>query len=65
MKHIRQHLAKRKDVLENYIHRCIDHKICGNLPINEAVKTPVISTCLSADYLDLKLDRMTNKLFNI
>jgi hypothetical protein len=42
--------------------RCNDRKICGKLHINETVETPVISTCLSVDCLELKTDRMSNKL---
>jgi hypothetical protein len=40
--------------------RCNDRKICGKLPVNETVETP--TTCLSVDYLELKTDRMSNKL---
>jgi hypothetical protein len=43
---------------------CNDCKICGKLPVIETVETPVTSTCLSADCLDLQTDRMTNKLLH-
>jgi hypothetical protein len=38
--------------------RCNDHKICGKLPVNETVETPVISACLSVDCLELRNDCM-------
>jgi hypothetical protein len=44
--------------------RCNDHKICGKLSLNETVATPAISTCLSMDCLELKIDRMLNKLLH-
>jgi hypothetical protein len=31
-----------------------NRKICGKLPVNEIVETPVTSTCLSVDCLELK-----------
>jgi hypothetical protein len=62
MKHIRQHLAQMKVVLANFKNRCNDHKTCRQLPVNETVDTPVTTILLSADYLELKTDRMSNKL---
>jgi 3-dehydroquinate dehydratase len=44
--------------------RCNDCKICGQLPVNETVETPVKSTSLSVDCLELKTDRMSNKLLH-
>jgi hypothetical protein len=44
--------------------RCNDHKICGKLLVNETVKTPITSACLSVDCLELKTDRMSNKLLH-
>jgi hypothetical protein len=41
---------------------CNDLKICGELSVNETVETPVISTSLSVDCLELKTDHMSNKL---
>jgi hypothetical protein len=32
------------------------------MPVNETVETHVISTCLSVDCLELKTDRISNKL---
>ena len=43
---------------------CNNHKICGKLPVNKNVETPVISACLSVDCLELKTDRMLNKLLH-
>jgi hypothetical protein len=40
---------------------CNDHKIYGKLPVNETVETPITSTCLSVDYLELKSDCMPSK----
>jgi hypothetical protein len=31
-----------------------DRKICGQMPVNEALATPATSTVLSVDYLELK-----------
>ena len=44
--------------------RCNDRKICGKLSVNETVETPVTSTCLSADCIELKFDRMSSKLMH-
>jgi hypothetical protein len=44
--------------------RYYDRRICGKLSVNETVETPVTSTCLSADCLELKTDRMSNKLLH-
>jgi hypothetical protein len=41
-----------------------DRRICRKLPVNETVKTSVTSTCLSADCLELKTDRMSNKFLH-
>ena len=46
-------------------HGCNDHKICGKLPVNETVETPVTSTYLSIDYLAIKIDRMSSRLLYI
>jgi hypothetical protein len=46
------------------LHRCNDRNICGKLPLNETVETPVTSTCVSLDCLELKTDRMSNKLLH-
>jgi hypothetical protein len=42
-----------------------NHKTCGKLLVNETVETPMTSTFLSVDYLELKIDRMSNKLLHI
>ena len=42
---------------------CNDHKTCGKPPVNKTVETHVTSTFLSAYYLELKTDRMSNKHF--
>jgi hypothetical protein len=47
------------------LYRCSDHTTCGKLRVNETVETPVTSTFLSADYIELKTDRMSNKLLHI
>jgi hypothetical protein len=44
---------------------CNDHKTCGKLPVKETVEASVTSTFLSADYLELKTNRMLNKLLQI
>jgi hypothetical protein len=44
--------------------RCNDRTVCRKLPVNETEETPVRSTCLSVDYLELKTDRMSNKLLH-
>jgi hypothetical protein len=52
-------------LMEGYtgkLNRFNDSEICGKLPLNETVVTPVPSTCLSADCLELNTDRMSNKL---
>jgi hypothetical protein len=41
--------------------RCNDRKICGKSSMYVTVETPVTSTCLSVDCLELKTDRMLNK----
>jgi hypothetical protein len=51
-----------EDVCISKLDRCNDCKICGKLPVDENVETPVTSTCLSANCLELKTDRMSNKL---
>jgi hypothetical protein len=63
MKHIRQHVAQRKVVWENKI--VVTTIKCGKLPVNETVETPVTSTYLSIDCLELKTDRMASKLLHI
>jgi hypothetical protein len=45
--------------------RCNDRKICGKLPVNKTAETPVTSTCLSANCLELKTDCMSYKLLHI
>jgi hypothetical protein len=45
--------------------RCDDRKICEKLPVNETVETPLTSTCLSVDCVELQTDRMSNKLLHI
>jgi hypothetical protein len=34
------------------------------MPVNETVETPVTPTCLSEDCLELKTDRLSNKLLH-
>jgi hypothetical protein len=64
MKHIRQHVDQRKVAWANSVDHCNDHKICGELPINETVENHVISTCLSVDCFELNTDPMSNKLLH-
>jgi hypothetical protein len=52
----------RQEICIGKLERCNDRKICGKLPIIETVETPVTSTCLSADCLQLKTDHKSNKL---
>jgi hypothetical protein len=42
-----------------------DWKFWGKLPVHETIRTPVTSTYLSVDYLELKIDRMSNKHLHI
>jgi hypothetical protein len=62
MKH--QTACGPKESCMGKLDRCNDRKICGKLPVNETVETPVTSTCLSASCLGLKTDRMSNKLLD-
>jgi hypothetical protein len=64
MKHARQHVAQKKVAQANEIVIHNDH-ICGKLPEDETVETPVTSTCLLVDCLELKTDRMSNKLLHV
>ena len=50
--------------LYSKLDRCNDRKICGKLSVNKTVETPVTSTCLSADCIELKFDRMSSKLMH-
>jgi hypothetical protein len=63
MKHIRQRVAQRKVAWANKIIVATVKYICRNLPANETVKTHG-TTCLSEDFLELKTDRMSNKLLH-
>jgi hypothetical protein len=50
----------------NYeLDHCIGHRICETSTSNETVEIPVLSTCLSVVYPDLKIDRMQSRPLHI
>jgi hypothetical protein len=61
MKHY-QTACGSKEGCNGKLDLCNDHKTCVNLPINETVETLATSSFLSVDYLELKTDRISNKL---
>jgi hypothetical protein len=44
--------------------RCNDHKIYGKLSVDDTVETPVTSTCLSVDFIELETYGMSNKFLH-
>jgi hypothetical protein len=53
-----------KEVRVGKLNRCNDLKICGKLVVIETLETPLTPACLSIDCLELKTDRMSNKLLH-